>query len=62
MPRTLWKWIVLKGKYIPCPNRNASIARRSSHTRRSKPKDLSNLLSTGRSYPDRGLRNCKIRR
>jgi hypothetical protein len=61
MPTTLWKWIVLKGKYRPCPNRNASIARRSSHTRRSKLVNFSKPFGAGRSYPEQRPGNCKIR-
>jgi hypothetical protein len=60
MPTTLWKWIVENGKYMPCPKRNASMATRSSHTRRSKLKDFSNLFGTGRSYPEPRRGGCKI--
>src|SRR5215210_6695233 len=60
MPTTLWKWIVENGKYMPCPNRNASMASRSSHTRRSNPKDVPSFMSTGRSYPVPWRGSCKI--
>jgi hypothetical protein len=54
MPRTLWKWIAENGKYNPCPNRNASIPRSSSHTRRSNPPNtLVTLQSTRQSYRER---------
>ena len=54
MPTTLWKCMVLKGKYSPCPNRDASIAKRSSHTRRSKPPNtLMAFSDTRQSYPQR---------
>src|SRR5215210_4023333 len=40
IPSTLWKWIELKGKYRPCPNRKASIAKSKSHTLRSNLENI----------------------